>query len=144
MDEGRLLGVDFGTKRVGLAIADPLKLFAQVFGTFVPEIALEQLSELNEREGISCIVVGWPVLPDNSEGAAVQNVSEFIRKINVRLPHVKIVRWNEEYTSELAKELISVGERPSMRRSGRGRIDAAAAAIILQEYLDHLPKGDSL
>ncbi|GMQ82764.1 MAG: Holliday junction resolvase RuvX [Rhodothermia bacterium] len=144
MDEGRLVGVDFGMKRVGLAIADPLKLFAQVFGTFDPDTALEKLSEMNEKEGVNCIVVGWPVRPDNSAGTAVQNVSEFIRRINVRLPHVEIVRWNEEYTSEVAKSLISAGEKPSMRRSGRGRIDAAAAAIILQEYLDHLPKIDSL
>lgn len=142
MDEGRLVGVDFGMKRVGLAIADPLRIFSQVLGTFDPSIALEKLSELDEKEGVQKIVVGWPVFPDNSEGEAVQRVSEFIRRITVRLPHVKIVRWNEEYTSELAKELISAGEKPSMKRSGRGRIDAAVAAIILQEYLDDLTEGD--
>lgn len=143
MDEGRLVGIDFGTKRVGLAIADPLNIFAQVLGTFDPDVALEKLSELNENEGLNCIIVGWPVLPDNSQGSAVQRVSEFVRRIHVRLPRVKVVQWNEEYTSEVAKELIMAGEKPSLRRSGRGRIDAAAAAIILQEYLDQLPNNES-
>jgi len=138
MGQGRIIGVDYGAKRVGLALSDPLRLFSQPLGAFEPTAALQKLEELDATDGVECLVVGWPVLPDGSEGEAVKKVRSYIKRLRGLLPDVAIVTWNEEYTSELAKSLISRGERPSLWRTGRGRIDAAAAAILLQEYLDGL------
>ena len=132
----RIVGVDFGTKRVGLAKSDPLGLFAQPEGTFTPTEALDVLNELNSTDGVSVIVVGWPLEEDGSHGKMIQLVKEYINRIKKRLPDVEIVRRDERNSSERAKELIRSSERPSMRKTGRGRIDTAAAGIILQEYLD--------
>ena len=117
-------------------MTDPLRLFSQPVGTFDPDLAIEKLVELNEGDGIECIIMGWPVLPDNTEGKAARRVKAYISRIRNRLPDTRIVKWNEEYTSEIAKELIASGEKPSLRHTGRDRVDTAAAAIILQEYLD--------
>ena len=119
-----------------MAISDPLGIFSQPVGAFGDADAFERLAKLHESDGITAMVVGWPVLPDNTEGEMVERVRIFVKRLRKRFPNVEIIPWNEEFTSELAKELIASGERPSLRKTGRGRIDAAAAAIILQEYLD--------
>lgn len=123
-------------KRVGLAIADPLHLFAQPLGTYSPAEAISRLKELDRAEGLELAVVGWPLMPDGSEGAATESVGRFIEKLSRNLPGLEIVKWDERYTSEVAAEKIR--EAGPNRRWGRtkGRIDTAAAAIILQEYLD--------
>jgi len=136
MVKQRIIGIDFGTRRVGVAMADPLRLFSQPVGTFDPDLAIEKLVEIFDDCGIECIVMGWPVLPDGGEGRASRRVEEYMGRIRNRLPEIRIVKWNEEYTSEIAKEMIASGEKPSMRHTGRERIDAAAAAVILQEFLD--------
>lgn len=136
MDQRRIIGLDYGEKRVGIAIADPLRMFAQPVATVSPEDSLKRLDELASEDGIAIIVLGWPVLPDATEGQATERVRNFKDRLERRFPGVEIVQWEEEYTSEVAKELIAGGAKPSMKATGRGRIDAAAASIILQEFLD--------
>lgn len=134
----RIVGVDFGTKRVGLAKSDPLGMFAQPVGTFTPSEALDVLDELSRIDDVSTIVIGWPLEEDGSHGKMIQLVKEYINRLRKRIPNVEIVRRDERISSERAKELIRSSGRPSMRKTGRGRIDTAAAGIILQEYLDEV------
>lgn len=134
----RIIGVDFGTKRVGLAKADPLGMFAQPVGTYSPSDALDQIADLNQSDQITTVVIGWPLEEDGSHGKMIQLVKEYVNRIRKRLPDAEIVRRDERNSSERAKELIRSSERPSMRKTGRGRIDTAAAGIILQEYLDEI------
>ncbi|GIV59300.1 Holliday junction resolvase RuvX [Rhodocaloribacter litoris] len=132
----RIVAVDYGTKRVGLAVADPLRLFARPFGTYGPSEAVAVLRQLRAEEGIEVIVVGWPLLPDGTEGAATRRVRQYINRLRNALPGVEIVTWDERYTSEMARQAIrEAGARRKARRD-RARVDAAAAAVILQEYLD--------
>ncbi len=136
MTAPRLVAVDYGKKRVGLAVADPLRIFARPFGTFAPGEAVAALQRLHADEGIETLVVGWPLLPDGSEGEATTWVQAFIERLRAALPGVEIVRWDERYTSVRAKEAIrAAGARRKARRD-KARVDAAAAAILLQEYLD--------
>lgn len=132
----RIVGVDFGTKRVGLAKSDPLGLFAQPVGTYPPTEALDVIEGIETEDGVSAVVIGWPLEEDGSHGKMIQLVKEYVNRIRKRLPGVEIVRRDERHSSERAKELIRSSERPSMRNTGRGRIDTAAAGILLQEYLD--------
>lgn len=141
MNTGRVVAIDYGTKRVGLAKSDPLGMFAQPAGTFSPDEALEFLVQLDQSDPLRAIVIGWPLEEDGSHGKMIKLVSEYINRIRKRLPEVEIVRRDERYSSERAKELIRSGERPSMRKTGRERIDMAAAGIILQEYLDEPRQG---
>lgn len=131
----RIAAVDYGTKRVGIALADPLRMFAQPYGTFTQEEAVRQLQQIKEEEGLAVVVVGWPITEAGEEGRATERVQQYINRLRNAMPSVHVVKWDERYTSELAKEKIrETGRRH--RRNDRGRVDAAAAAIILQEYLN--------
>lgn len=138
MQSGRTIGVDYGTKRVGLAIADPLMMFAQPVGTYPPNEALDVMHRIQQDEGLDRVVVGWPLQEDGSKGKATERVQQYVNRIRKLAPDAEIILQDEWNSSEKAKELIRQSERPSMRSSGKGRIDTAAAGIILQDYLNEL------
>ncbi len=133
---GRIVGIDFGTKRVGMAVADPLGMFAQPRGTYSPDAALDQLAGLDAADGISVVLIGWPLTPDGDEGWITDRVQEFINRIRKVVPDAEIVKWDERGSSEEARELLKAGAKPSLRSSGRERLDTAAAGLLLQQYLD--------
>lgn len=132
----RIAAVDYGRKRVGLALADPLRLFAQPIGTYTADEAVSVLRGVFEAEGLSVIVVGWPLTLDGEEGEATQFVQPFVNRLRNAFPGVELVKWDERFTSEMAKAAIREAGPRRRHRRDRGRIDTAAAAIILQEYLD--------
>lgn len=132
----RIVGVDFGLARVGIAVADPLRIFATPLGTFSRKEALITLTEIRDREGIELIVLGWPVKLDGTEGETVALVRKFERQLEGALPGVRVVRLDERYTSKIAKQSIVDGGGKRSKRQRKGRLDAAAAAVLLQDYLD--------
>jgi len=132
----RIVAVDYGTKRVGLAVADPLRLFAQPLGTYPPDEAVEQLRQLHRTDGLETLVVGWPYTPDGEEGAAVARVRPFFNRLRNAFPGVELVAWDERFSSARAKEAIRAAGAGRKARRDRARVDRAAAAVILQEYLD--------
>ena len=77
----RVIGIDYGRKRVGLAMADPFRMFAQTIGTYSPDLALIELLRINRESGIELIVMGWPLNLDGEENAVTQWVQEYIRRI---------------------------------------------------------------
>ncbi len=132
----RLVGVDVGTKRVGVAVSDPLHLFAKPRGTYDPAEALSVLQEIRDEGGIEMIVVGWPLTEAGAAEEATEMVESYVTRIREALGAVDVAREDERYTSEIAKDLL---RRAGVRQPGRydkGRVDAAAAAVILQGYLD--------
>ncbi len=132
----RIVAVDFGTKRVGLAMTDPLRMFAQPVGTFSPDEAVARLKQLDLDEGIEVIVMGWPLTEDGDEGEAVRRVEPYFGRLNNALRGVQIVRQDERHTSRRAVQtLVEAGIRKKARRE-KGRLDAAAAVLILQDYLE--------
>lgn len=132
----RIVGVDVGTKRVGIAVSDPLQIFAQVKGTYAPEEALEVLRSLRRQHGVAVVVVGWPLTEEGEEGEATEMVQAFIERLQKVLDGGEVVRSDERYTSEMAKNLLRRAGVTQPGRYDKGRVDAAAAAVILQDYLD--------
>lgn len=132
----RIVAVDYGTKRVGLALADPLRLFAQPFGTFPPDEAVTALQKLHREDGIETIVVGWPLTPDGEEGAAVERVRPYLNRLRNAFPGTEVIAWDERYSSARAKEAIRASGAGRKARRDKARVDQAAAAVVLQEYLD--------
>jgi len=131
-DRSRIVSIDYGTKRVGLSVADPLRLFAQPLGVYTPKLAVEKLVSLHQSETIGTIVIGWPLNEDGSEGKATHRVESYIRQLSNRLPNTQIIRWDERFTSEEAKARLSELEiKPQS-----GKVDQVAASIILQEFID--------
>jgi putative Holliday junction resolvase len=133
----RVVGVDVGTKRVGIAVADPLQLFAKPHGTFGPDDALDALQVLADEKGIETVVVGWPLTEAGKEGEATEMVQAYAERIEGALASVEeVVRRDERFTSEIAKELLRQAGVSQPGRYDKGRVDAAAAAVILQDYLN--------
>ena len=131
-DGPRVVSIDYGTKRVGVSVADPLWLFAQPFGVYSPKSAMEKLVSFHQAETIGTIVIGWPLNEDGSEGKATRRVENYIQQLSNRLPDTEIIRWDELYTSEEAKARLSELQiKPEY-----GEVDQIAASIILQEFLD--------
>ncbi|WP_412060417.1 Holliday junction resolvase RuvX [Rubrivirga sp. IMCC45206] len=136
MTPSRVAGVDYGSRRVGLALSDPLRLFARPAGTFAPGAALNELARLVADEGVGTIVVGWPLLDDGAEGKAVDRVRPFIGRLKKAAPDAEVVVQDERDSSRRAMEdLVAAGVRRGKRRE-RGTLDAAAACVILQDWLD--------
>ena len=139
----RIVGVDYGTKRVGLAVADPLRMFAQPRGAYSQQEAVAQLRGISGTDGIEVIVIGWPLTLAGEEGIATKRVQQYVNRLANAFPDVTIVKRDERFTSEMAKDAIRrFGTKwKGAPKDQKGRVDAAAAALILQDYLDAAEKG---
>jgi putative Holliday junction resolvase len=143
MNVGRSLGIDYGSERIGLALSDPLGIIATPYETLPNTAAvLDQLKEIVTREIISTLVVGMPLNLKGEIGAKAKEVEVFVEQL-ASVQGVSIVLWDERYTTTMAKRsMIDLGTKKKTRQQDRGRVDAMAAAILLQSYLDRLTSPD--
>lgn len=132
----RLLALDVGDERIGVAISDELGLLARPYGVMQrvagPE-SFVRLARIVECEGVGRIIVGLPLLADGTEGKQVRSTQAYVRGLTPYVA-VPIVYWDERYTTQEARDLIS--RMDSRRRREPVAIDAAAAAVILQDYIN--------
>lgn len=133
---GRILGIDVGTKWTGLAQTDLLRTIANPIGTFPAEKVYEEIEKIVNREKVDFLVVGWPLNPMGEEGRAVKMVERFLIKLRKRLPDIKIEKIDERYTSKEAVAAMEEAGVPKMKRLDSDRKNRAAAAVILQKYLE--------
>ncbi|CAN5849896.1 Holliday junction resolvase RuvX [soil metagenome] len=117
-------------------MADPLRLFAQPVGTYSPDEAVAELRALADGDGLEVVVLGLPLMPDDSSGVMTDRVEEYARRLRNALSGSEIVLQDERESSIRARAAIVDSGAKRKARSDRGRVDAAAAAIILQDYLD--------
>ena len=137
----RILGVDVGQRRVGLAISDPSATIARPFGTLHVKSAddavtqvVAQVSRLrSEEDGLAAVVVGMPARLDGTPSQETPHVTAFIAALRARTS-VSVEEEGERLTSREAESRLAVRERDWRKR--KQQLDAAAAAIILQDYLD--------
>lgn len=132
----RILGLDVGDRRIGLAISDPNGQIAVPLRTLhrgTPAGGIGAIAALVQEEGVEAVVVGLPLRLDGSAGRQAESVQEFVRQL---LPAVKVpvTLWDERLSTVQAEQLLR-RDRRSPRKS-KGEQDALAAAIILQGYLD--------
>jgi putative Holliday junction resolvase len=131
----RVLAVDVGQKRYGLAQSDPTQTIASAIGTFHLEDLLAKLREITAREPIETLVVGWPLNMDSAESEATDRVKAFITTVERRFPTLKIVKYDERFTSVMAQRTIRESGVGKMKRREKGLVDSVAVVILLQEYL---------
>ncbi len=132
----RIIGIDVGTKRIGLAQTDLLQTIASPEGTYTPQEIFEVLDAKLKEHPVSTFVVGWPLMPGGDEGEATKKVQKFIDKLKKRYPEIPVEKVDERYTSELAKQAMIQGGLPRKKRREKDRVDRIAAALILQTFLD--------
>ena len=137
----RVLGVDVGERRIGLAISDRSRTLARPLTTLTIESAADAVDRVadtitrlrGEDDGLDMVVVGLPVKLDGSASTATARAVEFIEGLRARVP-VVILTEDERLTSREAESRLAVQERDWRKR--KEKLDAAAAAVILQDYLD--------
>src|SRR5436309_113702 len=132
----RYLAIDYGRKRMGIAVSDELKLIAQPL-EFIPsapfERFLDRLKQLIIEKEVELVLVGLPRNLDGTYGAAAQNVQKFISQLTTALA-IPVRSWDERLTSAQANRVLLQG---NVRRADRKqKVDKMAAAILLQSYLD--------
>ncbi len=137
MQIDRVLGIDYGTVRVGLSLSDPLGITAQPFHTLPNGRSLwEDLRSVIVGQHASLIVVGMPLNLKGQQGEMAREVGKFIEQLK-KETNVEVVTWDERFTSSIAQQtLLDMGTKKSQRRKNKGQVDAMAAAIMLQSFLD--------
>ncbi len=135
---GRILAIDVGTKWTGLARTDLLRTNANPVGTFPAEKVYDKIEKIVDNEKVELIVVGWPLDPHGEEGRAVKMVERFLVKLRKRLPDIKIEKFDERYTTKEATAAMEEAGVPRMKRMDSNRKNRAAAAVILQKYLEEV------
>ncbi len=140
-DHGRLLGIDVGSKRVGIARTDLMRMVAAPVGTYTLSNSYMEISKQINNEGpILGIVVGWPLTPQGASTTATPLVKEFIKKLKTDFPDVPVYKMDERFSSKEASQIMIDAGVPKKKRFKKGRLDQAAAAHILQQFLEARPE----
>ncbi len=135
---GRILSIDYGTKRTGIAATDPLRIIATGIGTFPTDEVFDFLKQYIREETVDCIVVGDPKYPDGNPAQIAHLVHGFVRKLKELFPEIRIELHDERYTSEEAKRIIRQSGAGKKKRQDKSLVDKVSAVLILQDYLGHL------
>lgn len=132
----KLLAIDYGIKRTGIAVTDDLQIIASGLTTVPTTELLPFLKKYCSQETIATIIVGLPKQMDNTPSESEPFIQSFIEKLSSELPHIPIVRYDERFTSKLATQtLINSGIRKKQRQN-KALLDEISATIILQSYMD--------
>ncbi len=133
----RILGIDYGTVRIGLSVSDPLKIIAQGLKTIRNDAnSLLEISAVIAQQNIEKIIVGNPLNLKGEVGTKAVEVNEFVKKLK-ETTTVEVMLLDERFTSVMAQRaIISMGTKKKQRENNKGKVDEVAAAILLQGYLD--------
>ena len=137
----RIIGIDYGRKRVGVAVSDPLGIFASALDTVQSAKIIDYLKSFSEKENISRFVVGYPVNMDGAPSEAAADVDGFLKRLSAAFPGVLVEKEDERFTSVLAHRAMIDGGMKASGRRDKSSVDRISAAIILQGYLDRLSGG---
>ena len=133
----RILAIDYGLKRTGLAVTDPLQIIATGLTTVDSSEMIPFLKKYFLQEAVELIIIGEPKNWDESDTHATPLVKEAIRSLQKEFPGIPLKTVDERYTSKLAKQaMIEMGMKKKDRRN-KALVDEIAATILLQEYLQH-------
>lgn len=135
MDGGRILAIDYGTKRVGIALTDPLKIIASPFATFDNDkLLIDKIVTLVKEKEVEKIIVGYPLNGDGSKTILSDTIEQFSKKIEL-LTSVMVELYDERYSSLIAGERIIQSVTKKSKRRDKSLVDKFSAAVILEEYL---------
>lgn len=132
----RILSLDYGRKRVGIALSDPLQTFAVPFKTLLNDShLLSALKKIIDDQNVEKIILGFPEHDKGGSTSIVKELENF-KSILEKETRLQIIYWDETFTSSIAKDRVLLSVNKKSKRRDKGLIDSNAAAIILQEYLD--------
>lgn len=132
----RYVGIDYGRKRTGVAVSDPLGIFASALDTVQTAKIIEYLKTYAQKENVKAFVVGYPVNMNGKPSEAAADVDVFLKQLEKHFPQIPVILEDERFTSVLAhRAMIDGGMKKSDRRD-KNSVDKISAAIILQSWMD--------
>jgi putative Holliday junction resolvase len=132
---GRLIGIDYGTKRVGLASTDPLKLIANTLTTIHAKDVIQYLKDYIVKEEVECFVVGKPMRLDGTDSQSAVHVEKFVHLLRKNFPLIPIEMIDERFTSAIAKRSMLEMGLKKKDRANKSTVDQISAVLILQTYM---------
>lgn len=132
---GKILAIDYGKKRTGIAVTDDLQIIASGLTTVSTKQLIPFLSDYLNKESVECFVIGKPKQMDNTDSESEVFILEFINKLKNKFPKTPIVREDERFTSKMAFQTMIDSGMSKKKRRDKALIDEISATIILQSYL---------
>lgn len=132
----RILSIDYGRKRAGLAVTDPGQIIATRLTTIPTHTIWEYLSKYFQKEKVETVVVGYPLQMNNEASESVRYINPFLKKFQVQFPEIKLEIFDERFTSKMAFQTMIDGGLKKQRRQDKALVDGISATIILQNYLE--------
>ncbi|THD65760.1 Holliday junction resolvase RuvX [Robertkochia marina] len=135
----RILAIDYGKKRTGLAVTDELQIIASGLTTVPTKDLLTFLNDYCKNEQVETIVVGEPKRLHDEASDIEVDISRFLKKLDKVLPGIKVVRMDERFTSKMAFQSLIDSGLSKKKRQNKALLDEVSATIILQSYMDSRP-----
>lgn len=135
---GRILAIDYGQKRVGLAVTDPMQIIANSLDTVSANEVLTYIASYIAREKVDKFVVGLPKQMNGTDSQSMQYIGPFVKKLRELFPDIELIYVDERFTSVLAHKTMLDGGLKKKDRQVKGLVDRISATIILQTYLESI------
>ena len=133
---GRLLAIDYGSKRVGLAVTDPDKIIATALETVSAQEAIDFIKQYVSKEDVEKFVIGSPKNLDNTPSQSAPLVASFIKHLKKAFPEIPVQEVDERFTSKIALQTMVMGGYKKKERRKKENLDKISATLILQNYLE--------
>lgn len=133
----RILAIDYGSKRVGIAVTDTLQIIATGLTTVHSKDLISYLEAYLAKEQVECIVVGEPKTLQNEASDSARFIEPFVTHLTRKFPNIKIARYDERFTSTLAHQAMLMGGLKRKDRANKDTVDMISATIILQDYMTY-------
>ncbi|HCC85328.1 MAG: Putative Holliday junction resolvase [Proteiniphilum acetatigenes] len=132
----RLLSIDYGKKRTGIAVSDPLQIIANGLTTVETSKLFDFLAEYLQKEEVSCIVVGLPKQMNNEPSENMMRIEPFVNRLRKLYPHIPVEYFDERFSSKMAHQTMIDGGVKKKDRQNKALVDEISATIILQGYME--------
>jgi len=132
---GRLLAIDFGRVRSGIAVTDVLQIIANPLTTVSTNTLIDYLTNYCTTETVDKIIVGQPKQMSGDDSDSMRYITPFVGRLRNALPHIPVVMYDERFTSVLAHKAMIAGGMKKSDRQNKANVDKIAACIILEDYL---------
>lgn len=133
---GRILSIDYGRKRTGIAVTDPLQIIAQGLTTVATAELSAFLKDYVGREAVDRFIIGRPVQPNGQPSENLKRVEDFAKSLQRQFPDIPITWWDERFTSVMAHQTIRDAGLGKMKRRDKALVDEISATIILQSFME--------
>ena len=137
----RILAIDYGRKRTGIAVTDPLQIIANGLTTVQTSTLIPFLKEYMSREPVERIVMGWPTQTNGEASENLQRVKQCAKQLEKQFPDIPLDFYDERFTSVLAHQAMLTGGLGQKRRRDKALVDEISATIILQSWMEQKKNG---